>query len=46
MARLGEKAPEFEAPALIGNHFRKVRLTDYLGKFVVLYFYGNDFTFI
>lgn len=38
---LGEKAPDFTAHASNGE---KVKLTDFLGKFVVLYFYPKDLT--
>jgi len=45
-ARVGGKAPDFEAAALVGGTFRNVRLSDYLGHWVVLCFYPGDFTFV
>ena len=45
-ARVGGKAPDFEASALIGGGFKNVRLSDYLGHWVVLCFYPGDFTFV
>jgi len=45
-ARVGAKAPDFEASALIGGGFKNVRLSDYFGHWVVLCFYPGDFTFV
>ena len=42
-----DKAPEFKnVPAVIGEEFTKVSLSDYLGKYVVLIFYPFDFTYV
>jgi len=46
MVSIGEKAPDFEAPAFHEGKFKKVKLSDYLGKWVVLCFYPGDFTFV
>ena len=47
MLTIGQPAPNFTAPALIdGGDFKDVSLTDYKGKWVVLFFYPLDFTFI
>jgi peroxiredoxin (alkyl hydroperoxide reductase subunit C) len=46
MAKIGTKAPDFEAPAFLGGKFGKVKLSDHLGKWVVLCFYPGDFTFV
>ncbi len=46
MARVGGKAPDFEASALIGGGFKNLKLSDYLGHWVVLCFYPGDFTFV
>jgi NADH-dependent peroxiredoxin subunit C len=43
---IGEMAPSFTAEALVGNDTKKVSLSDYKGKWVVLFFYPADFTFI
>ncbi|MBW1721204.1 MAG: redoxin domain-containing protein [Deltaproteobacteria bacterium] len=45
-ARVGHKAPDFEAPAYHAGAFGQVKLSDYLGKWVVLCFYPGDFTFV
>ena len=39
-------APEFSADAYHNGEFRKVSLSDYKGKKVVLFFYPLDFTFV
>ena len=43
---VGRKAPDFTAPAYHKGTFTKVKLSDYLGKWVVLCFYPGDFTFV
>jgi peroxiredoxin (alkyl hydroperoxide reductase subunit C) len=45
-ARVGQKAPDFEAPAYYKGAFTNVKLSDYLGKWVLLCFYPGDFTFV
>ena len=40
-------APDFKAQAVMGdNSFKEVKLSDYKGKKVVLFFYPLDFTFV
>ena len=46
VVRVGQKAPDFEAPAYQGGKFGQVKLSDYSGKWVVLCFYPGDFTFV
>lgn len=41
-----KKAPEFKATALVGMDFKEVALSDYKGKWVCLFFYPLDFTFV
>jgi len=45
-ARVGQKAPDFEAPAYYKGEFTSVKLSDYLGKWVLVCFYPGDFTFV
>lgn len=45
-ARVGQKAPEFEAPAYYRGEFTTVKLSDFAGKWVLLCFYPGDFTFV
>jgi peroxiredoxin (alkyl hydroperoxide reductase subunit C) len=44
--QVGRKAPDFQAPAYIDGEFKNVKLSDYLGHWVVLCFYPGDFTFV
>jgi len=46
MIRVGQKAPDFNAPAYHQGKFTSVTLSDFLGKWVVLCFYPGDFTFV
>lgn len=46
MIKVGKKAPDFEAPAYHRGKFTSVKLSNYLGKWVVLCFYPGDFTFV
>lgn len=46
MIQVGKKAPDFVAPAYHNGEFTSVKLSDYLGKWVVLCFYPGDFTFV
>ncbi len=45
-ARVGRKAPEFETNAFVDGAFKKVKLSDYQGQWLVLCFYPGDFTFV
>ena len=41
------QAPSFQAIAVLPNHsFKKISLSDYSGKYVVLLFYPFDFTYV
>ena len=44
--KVGQKAPDFESPAFYKGEFKNIKLSDYLGKWVVLCFYPGDFTFV
>jgi len=47
MARVGKPAPHFEAEAVSPKgEFMNVKLADYKGKWLVLFFYPLDFTFV
>jgi len=39
-------APVFEGMAVVNGEFKKISLSDYKGKYVVLFFYPLDFTFV
>ena len=46
MVQVGRKAPDFTAPGYQKGKFINVKLSDYLGKWVLLCFYPGDFTFV
>ena len=46
MIKVGQKAPDFTAPAFHEGKFTSITLSAYLGKWVVLCFYPGDFTFV
>jgi len=39
-------APDFSGQAVIGSDFQEIKLSDYKGKWLVLFFYPLDFTFV
>nr|WDA99162.1 peroxiredoxin [Gronococcus sybilensis] len=43
---VGKKAPEFTATAVYDEEFKTLSLSDYLGKYIILFFYPLDFTFV
>ena len=43
---VGSSAPSFTLDAVVNLEFKKVSLSDYHGKWVVLFFYPGDFTFV
>lgn len=47
MPMINQPAPQFTADAVVnGGDVKKISLTDYKGKYVVLFFYPLDFTFV
>ncbi|MBI2251295.1 MAG: redoxin domain-containing protein [Armatimonadetes bacterium] len=46
MIQIGQKIPDFELDVFQDNLIKKIKLSDYKGKWIVLIFYPNDFTFI
>ncbi|VTT98191.1 peroxiredoxin-2 : Peroxiredoxin-2 OS=Mus musculus GN=Prdx2 PE=1 SV=3: AhpC-TSA: 1-cysPrx_C [Gemmataceae bacterium] len=46
-AQIQKEAPDFTADAVVGEDFKQIKLSDYRGKkYVVLFFYPLDFTFV
>ncbi|KAG1664157.1 hypothetical protein FOA52_012238 [Chlamydomonas sp. UWO 241] len=43
---IGKPAPQFKATAVVDGEIKTVSLDDYKGKYLVLYFYPLDFTFV
>ena len=46
MIQVGKKAPDFSAPGYQKGKFISTKLSEYLGKWVLLCFYPGDFTFV
>ena len=46
MATVQKPAPKFTAKAVVNEEFKTISLDDYKGKYVVLFFYPLDFTFV
>jgi hypothetical protein len=46
MIMVGKKTPDFSAPAYHKGAFTSIKLSDFLGKWVVLCCYPGDFTFV
>ena len=45
-AKVDSVAPDFTADAYYDGKFKKISLSDYKGKWVMLCFYPGDFTFV
>ncbi len=46
MIKINEKAPNFIAKAFHDGKIKELKLSDFKGKWVVLFFYPADFTFV
>jgi hypothetical protein len=46
MIQVGKKAPDFTAPGYHQGKFINIKLSEYLGKWVLICFYPGDFTFV
>lgn len=46
MVQIGEKIDDFEAEAFVVDEIKKIKFSDFRGKWVVLLFYPADFTFV
>ncbi|TGM85521.1 peroxiredoxin [Leptospira licerasiae] len=46
MPQVTSLAPDFKAEAVIGQQIKEIKLSDYKGKWVVLFFWPLDFTFV
>ena len=44
--KIGQNASTFTMQGVVGDKFKDISLDDYKGKWVVLFFYPLDFTFI
>src|SRR3989338_2737249 len=46
MIRINEEVPDFSAKAFHENKVKEIKLSNYKGKWVVVFFYPADFTFV
>jgi len=46
LPRPQDHAPPFEGMAVINRQFKQIKLSDYSGKWLILFFYPLDFTFV
>lgn len=46
IAQVQQPAPTFKGTAVFNNDFKEISLNDYKGKYLVLFFYPLDFTFV
>jgi len=44
--RVQHPAPDFKGQAVVDGQFKEISLSDYKGKYLVLFFYPLDFTFV
>jgi len=44
--KVQEKAPQFEGKAIVDGQIKNISLADFAGKYLVLFFYPLDFTFV
>ncbi|KAK3735814.1 hypothetical protein QZH41_019918 [Actinostola sp. cb2023] len=45
-ARISKPAPAWEGNAVVNAEFKELKLSDFLGKYLVFFFYPLDFTFV
>jgi len=45
-AQVTKPAPDFKGNAVVNGDFKEIQLSDYKGKYLVLFFYPLDFTFV
>ena len=46
MVKIGREIPDFEVGVFHNQEDKKIKLSDYRGKWMVLLFYPKDFTFV
>ena len=44
--RVGQIAPDFSATAVYDQEFKTIKLSDFKNKYIILFFYPLDFTFV
>jgi len=46
LAKIGKPAPDFKATCVVNGEFKETQLKDHKGRYLVLFFYPLDFTFV
>jgi len=46
VVKVGEQIPDMQLEAYVNGDIKKISLSDYKGKWIVLFFYPLDFTFV
>ncbi|KKS26479.1 MAG: 2-cysteine peroxiredoxin, partial [Candidatus Yanofskybacteria bacterium GW2011_GWC2_41_9] len=46
MVKINEKILDFNLDAFYQEQIKKIKLSDYKGKWLILFFYPADFTFV
>ena len=46
MIQMGQKAPDFKLDGVVKGEFKSYSLGDFKGKWLCLWFYPLDFTFV
>lgn len=46
MLQVGQPAPDFTMEGVVGKEFKEFQLSEFRGRWVVLFFYPLDFTFV
>ena len=46
VADVQKPAPNFQGTAVVNSDFKDIQLSDYRGKYLILFFYPLDFTFV
>jgi NADH-dependent peroxiredoxin subunit C len=46
MVRISDRAPDFEEDAFRDGEIEKLKLNDFKGRWLILFFYPGDFTFV
>ena len=46
MVKINEKAPDFKEKAFVNGGVKTITLSEYKGKWLILFFYPADFTFV
>jgi len=44
--QIQKPAPDFKGTAVVNGQFKEIKLSDYKGKYLVIFFYPLDFTFV